>query len=367
MTRLKPINAPAPAPFPKRRTLRSGADLAAAGLAAPEQAALIDRAGDIFPVAVTPHLAGQMAPGDALARQFIPDQGELEPDPDGRGDPIGDAAHAPLRGIIHRYPDRLLLTPLLVCPAYCRFCFRREKVAQRDAVLSDAELEAAFAYIESNPQIWEVILSGGDPLMIPARRLGEIIARLNAVSHVAVIRIHTRVPVLDPARITPALVAALQSEKAVYAVLHCNHASELGAETRAACAALVKSGIPMLSQTVLLRGVNDDEAALAALMRALVANRIKPYYLHHPDLASGTAHFRLPLSRGRALMRRLRGRLSGLCQPEYVLDIPGGFGKVPVGPDYAVADGQAWIVTDWRGRAHAYPGGPGDIAGPRAT
>ena len=363
----KPSIPSAPAPFPKRRTLRSGADLAAAGLAPPENAALIDRAGDIFPVAVTPHLAERMAPDDALARQFVPAEGELAPDPDDRGDPIGDAAHAPLRGIIHRYPDRVLLTPLLVCPAYCRFCFRREHVAQEHAVLSDAELAAAIAYIESHPQIWEVILSGGDPLMLPARRLAEIVARLNAIPHVAVIRVHTRVPVLDPARITPALIAALQSEKAVYAVLHCNHPRELGAATRAACAAFVKAGIPLLSQTVLLRGVNDDEETLAELMRALVASRIKPYYLHHPDLAPGTAHFRLSLERGRALMRALRGRLSGLCQPEYVLDIPGGFGKVPVGPGYAVPDGSGWRVTDWRGREHAYPGGLRDIAGPRAT
>ncbi len=367
MTGLKPKTPAAPAPFPKRRTLRSGADLAAAKLAAPEQAILIDRAGDVFPVAVTPHLASRMAAGDALARQFIPEEGELSADADDRSDPIGDAAHTPVRGIVHRYPDRLLLTPLLVCPAYCRFCFRREKVAQADAVLSDAELEAAFAYIESNPQIWEVILSGGDPLMLPARRLAAIVARLDAIPHVAVIRVHTRVPVLDPARITPALVGALQSEKAVYGVLHCNHPRELGAETRAACSAFIKAGIPMLSQTVLLKGVNDDEETLAALLRALVAGRIKPYYLHHPDLAPGTAHFRVPLARGRALMRALRGRLSGLCQPEYVLDIPGGFGKVPVGPDYAAADGEGWRVTDWRGRTHAYPGTSRDIAGPRAT
>lgn len=367
MTGLKPKTPAAPAPFPARRTLRSGADLAAAKLAAPESAALIDRAGGVFPVAVTPHLAAEMAPGDALTRQFIPEEGELARDPDDRSDPIGDAAHSPVRGIVHRYPDRLLLTPLLVCPAYCRFCFRREHVAQENAVLSEAELDSAFAYIESNPQVWEVILSGGDPLMLPARRLAAIVGRLDAIPHVAVIRIHTRVPVLDPARVTSALIGALQAQKAVYAVLHCNHARELATETRAACSAFVKAGIPMLSQTVLLAGVNDDAETLAALMRALVASRIKPYYLHHPDLAPGTAHFRVPLARGRALMRELRGRLSGLCQPEYVLDIPGGFGKVPVGPDYAVADGPDWLVTDWRGRTHAYPGGPRDVAGPRPT
>jgi len=360
-------NSASPAPFPKRRTLRSGSDLVQAGLAEPGRAALIDRAGGIFPVAVTPHLADQMAAGDVLARQFVPEGEELAADAAGRSDPIGDKAHAPLRGIIHRYPDRLLLTPLLVCPAYCRFCFRRESVGQKDAVLSDAELDAALAYIESHPEIWEVILSGGDPLMLPTRRLRAIMARLESIPHVAVIRIHTRVPVLDPARMTLALIGALDSAKAVYAVLHCNHAAELSAETRAACAAVIKAGIPVLSQTVLLAGVNDDAQTLETLLRALVAMRIKPYYLHHPDLAPGTAHFRVPLARGRALMRALRGRLSGLCQPDYVLDIPGGFGKVPVGPDYAVPAGNGWRVTDWRGGTHAYPGGPRDIAGTGPT
>jgi lysine 2,3-aminomutase len=355
-------------PFPRRRTLRHGEELAAAGLAASDAARLIDRAGEIFPVAVTPHLADSMSAGDAVARQFVPEAGELTRDPQDLDDPIGDETHAPVRGIVHRYPDRVLLTPLLVCPAYCRFCFRRGNVGGTDAVLSEAEIETAFAYIESHPAIWEVILSGGDPLMLPAKRLAAIVARLSAMSHVGAIRIHTRVPVLDPSRVTPALVAALSAEKAMFVVLHCNHASELNGAVRAACRDLVRGGVPLLSQTVLLAGVNDDAETLAALMRALVASRIKPYYLHHPDLAPGTAHFRLSIERGQELVRQLRGRISGLCQPSYVLDIPGGFGKVPVGPGYIESDGSGGHrVTDWQGQTHRYPPRPGDIAGGRAT
>ncbi len=340
-------------PFPNR--LRTGRELVAAGLAEPGAATLIDRAGEIFPVAVTAHLAQSMTAGDALARQFVPGAGEFVAGAADRSDPIGDTAHSPLPGIVHRYPDRVLLTPLLVCPAYCRFCFRRETVGQKDAGLSHAELDAAYSYIESKPEIWEVILSGGDPLMLPPRRLASIIARIGAIPHVAVIRIHTRLPVLDPARVTRSLVKALETDKAMFVVLHCNHPAELNEAVRAACAAFIKAGIPMLSQTVLLAGVNDDAGIFAALMRKLVACRIKPYYLHHPDLAPGTAHFRVAIERGQELMRELRGRLSGLCQPQYVLDIPGGFGKVPIGPEYLRRGDGGWAVTDWQGRTHAYP------------
>jgi len=356
-------------PFPRRRTLRSGRELAAAGLADADQAALIDRAGEIFPVAVTAHLADSMS--EAVARQFVPQEEELMRGGAERDDPIGDAAHSPLRGIVHRYPDRLLLTPLLVCPAYCRFCFRRAHVGGADAILSEAEMEAAFAYIESHPAIWEVILSGGDPLMLPAKRLEAIVARLSAIAHVAVIRIHTRVPILDPARVTPALTAALATDKAMFAVIHCNHADELSEPVKAALRQFLRAGIPLLSQTVLLKGVNDDAETMAALMRALVANRIKPYYLHHPDLAAGTAHFRPPLERGHDIVREMRGRISGLCQPTYVLDIPGGYGKVPAGPSYLEANAEGGFrVTDWQGGVHAYPpqgGEAADIAAKAAT
>jgi lysine 2,3-aminomutase len=259
-----------------------------------------------------------------------------------------------VHGIVHRYPDRVLLTPVMACPVYCRFCFRREQVGA--GALTPDRLDAALGYIRRHSEIREVILSGGDPLALSPRRLGAIIAALGAIPHIESIRIHSRVPAADPARITPDLVAALKGDVPVWLVLHCNHPRELSENVRAAIRTLVDSGIPMLAQTVLLKGVNDDAATLEALMRALIRNRVKPYYLHHGDLARGTGHFRTSLDAGRALVKALRGRLSGIAQPTYVLDIPGGHGKVPAGPAYLTPEAApgAWTVEDWRGRSHVY-------------
>lgn len=314
-----------------------------------------------FAVAVTPHLQSLIDPADPkdpIARQFLPDAAELQTRPQESGDPIGDAAHAPVPGIVHRYPDRVLLKLVNVCPVYCRFCFRRETVGPGAKGLSADQLDAAIAYIAERPAIWEVILTGGDPLIVSPRRLRDVIARLGAIPHLGVIRIHSRVPVVDPGRITPDLVDALKTAggKAVWLLLHANHAREFVPAARAAIARLVDAGIPVLGQSVLLRGVNDSPAALTDLFRAMVSNRIKPHYLHHGDLARGTGHFRLSLREGQDLMRRLRGHVSGLLQPTYILDIPGGHGKVPVGPVYAApaADGGGWTVSDPWGCSHAY-------------
>ncbi|MEE8333222.1 MAG: lysine-2,3-aminomutase-like protein [Alphaproteobacteria bacterium] len=339
-----------------RRRLRSAADLAMAGLIPPDRADTVARAAGALPVALTPDIAGLIDvqdPDDPIARQFIPDAREAEWQPGEHADPIGDGAHQAVKGVIHRYPDRALLTPLLTCPVYCRFCFRREQVGA--GALSEAELDAALDYIQSRNEIWEVILSGGDPLALSDRRLDRIIGALDAIDHVEVIRIHSRVPAVDPGRVTEALANLLKRDTPVYVVLHCNHARELTDTARAAISRLVDGGIPMLSQTVLLKGVNDNAADMEALMRALVRCRVKPYYLHHPDLARGTGHFRTTLAAGQTLMRRLRGRLSGIAQPTYILDIPGGFGKAPVGPGYLEtrADG-AYLVKDWQGGQHCY-------------
>jgi lysine 2,3-aminomutase len=337
-----------------KRTLRSGAQLAAAGLLAPERVAEAERVARRYAVAVTPAIAALIDrddPADPIARQFIPDRRELAPDAKALADPIGDLAYSPVKGIVHRYPDRALLMPLLHCPLYCRFCFRRERVGKENAALSAAELEAALDYVRRHDALWEVIITGGDPLMLPPKRLATLVAALNAIPHLGVIRIHSRVPVGDPARVTPALVAALDSEKALYLAIHCNHPRELSPAAVAACLRLSRAGIPLLGQTVLLAGVNDDEAAMEALMRAMVANRIKPYYLHHPDRAPGTAHFRLPVARGQQIVKNLRGRVSGLCQPHYMLDIPGGHGKAPLGESALGADGR---IEDWRGAFHEY-------------
>jgi lysine 2,3-aminomutase len=288
-----------------------------------------------------------------MARQFVPDARELHMEPEESHDPIGDDAHSPVEGIVHRYPDRVLLKLVNACAVYCRFCFRREMVGPGRGGLKRAALDKALAYVRNHPEIWEVILTGGDPLVLSARRLKEAVTQLAAIAHVKVIRVHTRVPVVAPERITTALIRALRTRKATFVVLHANHPRELTEQARAACARFVDAGIPMLSQSVLLRGVNDDAETLGALMRALVEIRIKPYYLHHADLAPGTGHLRTGIAEGQALMRALRGRYSGLCQPAYVLDIPGGYGKSPIGPNYLSDDGL--MVEDFNGQRHRYP------------
>jgi lysine 2,3-aminomutase len=319
----------------------------------------LEQVANRFAVAITPtmqDLIDPHDPNDPIARQFVPDVRELADTLLDVSDPIGDAAHSPLPGIVHRYPDRLLLMPIRVCPVYCRFCFRRETVGQAErGALSDVELEAALDYIRNSEPVWEVILSGGDPLLLSPRRLRRILAALATIDHVRVIRIHTRVPVVSPERITAELADTLRGEKPVYVVLHTNHPRELTDAARRACAQLVDTGIPMLSQSVLLKGVNDDAATLESLFRLLIENRVKPYYLHHADRAPGTAHFRTSLKAGQALMRDLRGRVSGLCQPEYVLDIPGGGGKVPVGPAWVdQLDESHYRITDYRASPHEY-------------
>src|SRR6185295_12632036 len=280
-----------------------------------------------YAVAITPAMEALIDdgdPADPIAAQFRPDARELITLPDESNDPIGDDAHTPVKGVVHRYADRCLLKLVHVCPVYCRFCFRREIVGpEGDGALTGGELDAALAYIESRPEIWEVILTGGDPFLLSARRVREITRRLAAIRHVKILRWHTRIPAVDPLRVTPDLVEALRTEGAAsYVVVHTNHARELTEQARAAIARIVDAGVPMLSQTVLLKGVNDDADALEALMRALVEARVKPYYLHQLDKAPGTSHFRCTIERGQELARELHERASGLAQPTYVLDIP---------------------------------------------
>ena len=277
-------------------------------------------------------------------------------------DPIGDSVHTPVKGIIHRYPDRVLLMPHLKCASYCRFCFRREQIDKPETTLTPTELERALEYIHVRPAIWEVILTGGDPLFLSPESLRDLLTALAGMSHLGVIRLHTRLPVTDPSRVSEktinalALVESISNDKALYVVLHCNHVDELGPETTTVCREIVRVGVPILSQTVLLQGINDTTSALTALFRALVQRRIKPYYLHHADLARGTGHFRTPLEKGQALMKALRSELSGLCQPIYVLDIPGGHGKVPVGHCYVHGDTMGGKeVEDPKGQRHVYP------------
>jgi lysine 2,3-aminomutase len=364
-------------------TLRYPAELVAHGLVPETALSELEKVAARYAVAVTPDVAALIDrddPDDPIARQYLPDVRELVRDASENADPIGDHTYSPVAGIVHRYPDRVLFKLVHVCAVYCRFCFRREMVGPgKETALSQRAYAEALQYIRGHAGIWEVILTGGDPLMLSPRRLAEIMTDLAAIDHVRIVRIHTRVPVADPLRISDEMVAALKiSGATTWVALHANHPRELTESARAACGRIVDAGIPMISQSVLLRGVNDDAATLEALMRVFVECRIKPYYLHHGDLAPGTAHLRTTLEQGQALMRALRGSVSGLCQPDYVLDIPGGFGKAPVGPAYlshanVLSDADklssakslsgdrepqpksGYRVTDYCGDVHLYP------------
>ena len=352
-------------------TLRQPTELASRGLVSVDDIPDLEKVAARYAIAVTPDVAALIDvddPDDPIARQYIPRAEELVAQPNERADPIGDEVHSPVSGIVHRYPDRVLFKLVNVCAVYCRFCFRREMVGPGKAIaLSQAAYDSALAYICAHAQVWEVILTGGDPLMLSPRRLRRIMADIARIDHVRIIRIHTRVPVAEPARVNREMIAALKARGATtWVALHANHVRELTPQARAACASIVDAGIPMVSQSVLLRGVNDDPATLEALMRGFVECRIKPYYLHHGDLAPGTSHLRTTLERGQEIVAALRGRVSGLCQADYVIDIPGGHGKVPAGPAYlSAADSfsakrerageRRYRIVDYCGDVHLYP------------
>ena len=337
---------------PEGRATVSVADLIRDGFALPHEAETLALVVDAFRMRLTPEMrTAAVSPG--VARQFVPSADELITRPDEMTDPIGDDAHAPVKGLTHRYPDRAILHVTKTCEVYCRFCFRRETVGDTGHLPPDA-LRDALDYIAATPAIWEVVLTGGDPLVLSPRRLADVMQRLAAIPHVEVVRFHSRVPVVAPARITPEVIEALNTRLTPWIVVHTNHADELTPAARAALARLTSAGVPLLAQTVLLRGVNDDAGVLEALFRALIRLRVKPYYLHHCDMARGAGHFRTTIAAGQAIMAQLRGRLSGTCLPTYVLDIPGGHGKVPIGPEYLRAEGDGWEVTDWQGRTHVY-------------
>ena len=338
------------APHPQR-PVRDAAGLEREGLSRPQDRELLDRIALDFRIRITPEMLGAMTP--AIAAQFVPDPRELQIRPEELSDPIGDRVHAK-GALTHRYPDRVILHATQTCEVYCRFCFRRETVGDT-GTLAEPEFARALTYLAANPQIREVIFTGGDPLTLSPRRLGDWLQRLSALPSLDVIRFHTRVPVVAPERITEDLLAALDVPQAVFLALHTNHASELTPAAQDALRRLNKAGVALLSQTVLLKGVNADADTLETLFRALIRARVKPYYLHHCDLAKGTSHFRTTIADGQAIMAALRARLSGIAQPTYVLDIPGGHGKVPIGPGYLTqsAPGQ-WRVTDPNGGTHDY-------------
>jgi len=320
----------------------------------------LERVAEKYAVSVSPHLLSlvdRCDPHDPIVRQFLPSLEELNTLPEELADPIGDAAHSPVPAIVHRHPDRVLFKVVAACPVYCRFCFRREMIGPgKENALSKEDFETALAYIAGHSGIWEVILTGGDPFILSPRRIAEITGRLAAIPHVKVVRWHTRVPVTDPDRVNDQLVAALQAPGATaYVAIHANHVREFSPAAQRAIARLANGGVALVSQSVLLKGVNDTVDSLADLMRAFAENRVKPYYLHHPDLAPGTSHFRLGIEEGLELMRQLRARLSGLAMPTYMLDIPGGFGKVPLESVNVEQVGAGFRIRDARGVWHEYP------------
>jgi lysine 2,3-aminomutase len=340
-------------------TLRTTDDLLRAGLVPTERVDGLAAVAARYAVAIPPAMAALIDPIDAddpIARQFLPDPRELVTRPDESPDPIGDALKSPVAGLVHRYPDRVLLKLTGLCPVYCRFCFRREMVGPGKAeALTDSQLEAALAYIRAHPAIWEVILTGGDPLILSPRRIAAVSEALAAIPHAQVRRWHTRVPVAAPERVTPALVAALTAAPGTVAVaVHANHPRELTSDARMALGLIQRAGVLLLGQTVLLKGVNDDADTLEALMRSFVAAGVKPYYLHHPDRAPGTSHFRVTIRNGQALMAELRRRLSGIALPTYVLDLPGAHGKVSIEASRITAVEGGWRIVDAAGRPHVY-------------
>lgn len=342
------------------QTLKTADDLVAARLIDASQQPGVDEVAQRYAIALTPTISGLIDrddPSDPIARQFVPNALELSTHAAELSDPIGDDAHAPIKGVVHRYRDRALLKVAGTCPVYCRFCFRREMIGPGFGQhLTGADLDDALGYFESHPEIWEVILTGGDPLVLSARRVRDLTARLSAIDHVKVLRWHTRVPIVAPERITTELIKAMSPQRqAVYAAIHVNHVRELTPEARDACQRLRSAGINLVSQSVLLKGVNDDADTLEALMRTLVEASITPYYLHHGDLAPGTRHFRATIAYGLSVMSELRRRLSGLALPNYVIDLPGGHGKIALeGANVSITADGSYEIRDRNGKVHSY-------------
>jgi lysine 2,3-aminomutase len=305
----------------------------------------------LYPCRISSYYAGLItAPHDPIWRQCVPSVDELD-DTVQLSDPLDEERLSPVSGLIHRYPDRAVLLVSNRCATYCRFCMRKRKVGCPDG---ESDLAAAYAYIAATPQLRDIILSGGDPLMLSDEELHRILATLRRIPHVEIIRIGSRIPVTDPSRITPALCRMLAEHHPLYLNTHFNHPMELTSEAARACSLLADAGIQLGNQTVLLKGVNDDSQTMQKLLTGLLRLRVRPYYLHQMDLVRGTAHFRTPLQQGRELIGSLRGKVSGMAIPHFVIDLPGGRGKVPVLPDTLQRDGEVWLVQTSNGEWVSY-------------
>ena len=342
------------------RTLKYTAKMLDTDLPAASQSTNIATVEAKYATAISPTMAALIEPGnsdDPIARQFIPSLDELNVHSEELFDPIGDHAHSPVPGIVHRYRDRALLKIVSVCPVYCRFCFRREMVGpQHGGALDDATLNAALAYLGQHPEISEVIMTGGDPLILSPRRIHDLTRRLTAIPHIRKLRWHTRVPVVTPERVTKTLAEALTATPAkVRVAIHANHPREFTAQARAACRLLNDAGVGLLSQSVLLRGINDDVATLQTLLAVFQDSGITPYYLHHGDLAPGTSHFRTSIADGMTLMAELAAAAPAGPLPSYILDLPGGHGKVPINSEnFAHQPDGSYLVTNSDGQQLPY-------------
>ena len=316
--------------------------------------AALEAVTDLYPMRITPYYLGLIEQvGDPIWKQCVPDVAELC----GGGllDPLGEENLSPVASVIHRYPDRVVFLASGSCASYCRFCTRKRKVGCNSMNISFREQRAGIDYIAATPQIKDVILSGGDPLLLPDLVLGDLLQRIHAIPHVETIRIGSRIPVTLPERITDRLCVLLKKYHPIFLNTHFNHPYELTPQTAEACARLVDAGIPLGNQTVLLRGVNDDPTTMIELFRGLLKMRIKPYYLHQMDLTSGTGHFRTSVTKGLEIMHALRGPVSGMACPHYVIDLPGGKGKVPLLPEYVESFGETLVIRTPEGERLEYP------------
>jgi len=322
----------------------------------------LDRVTDRFPMRVNPYYLGLInEAGDPIFRQCIPDSREF--DDEGLIDPLAEEEHSPVPGLTHRYPDRVLFLVSGRCAVYCRFCNRRRKVGRPDVVTPET-IREGLAYIRAEKEIRDVLLSGGDPLLLEDKELFRILTDLRSIAHVEIIRIGSRVPCTLPQRVTQGLAQMLKGFHPLYLNVHFNHPGELTSEAAAACSRLADAGIPLGCQTVLLKGVNDDPLVIKNLMQGLLKMRVRPYYLFQADLVKGTSHFWTPLERGLEMMNLLQGHTSGMCLPHFAVDLPHGGGKVPLLPEYVTERKEGGLMLrTFEHKTYFYPnyGGKGDI------
>ena len=341
-----------------RHMVTTGAEIAALIALSPDEREGLARSRDLFRFGATPYYVDLMDARDArcpIRMQTIPSARELDIRDEELVDPLGEDARAPAPAIVHKYPDRVLLLAVDRCAIYCRHCNRRRMVGGDEPTTRD-ELEAALAYIERTPRVRDVLISGGDPLLLSTARLDYLLGRLAAIDHVDFVRIGTRVPVVLPMRIDDELCAVLRRHAPVYVNTHFNHEKEITPLARQACERLVDAGVPVGNQTVLLRGINSSVRSLRALMRALLRMRVRPYYLFQGDTVIGTDHLRTPVEDAIALLDGMRGWMTGMAIPHLVIDAPGGGGKIPIGPQYVRSiDEHEVVLRNYRGLEVSYP------------